>query len=126
LVRVLRPRFYLGAQLVKFWRRVGEWWQRWHYAGGMLRVDTMQDQDERAAIVARNAELRAMPGTLNDLTFGRCVLTIPLEDYYRLLRERPALKAADRLERERAWRALLASSEADEFRLQPRVLRKYH
>jgi hypothetical protein len=111
---------------VKFWRRVGGWLQRWHYQGGVLRVDTMQEPAERAAVVAHSAEIRAQPSTIQDLTFGRCVLTIPLEDYYRLLRERPALAARDRLERERAWRALLASSDVDEFRLQPRVLRRYH
>lgn len=111
---------------MKFWRRVGDWWQRWHYQGGTLRVDTMQDPAERAAIVARNHAIAADPSVLRDLSFGRCVLTIPLEDYYRLLRERPALAALDKETREKAWRALLASSDADEFRLQPRLLRRYH
>jgi len=110
---------------VKFWRHVGEWWQRWHYEGGVLRVDTMQHPDERAAVVKQAAELRAMPGSVRDLTFGRCVLTIPLEDYYRLLRERPALNSQDRDERVRAWRALLASSEVDEFRVGA-LVRRYH
>lgn len=111
---------------MKFWRRVGEWFQHWHYQGGVLRVDTMQDPAERANIVERNREIAADPSVLRDLSFGRCVLTIPLEDYYRLLRERPALAALDRDTRERAWRALLASSEADEFRLQPRGYSRLH
>lgn len=120
------PVFFCAGRSVKFWRRVGDWWQRWHYQGGVLRVDTMRDPRERAAVVAHSADIRAEPSTIQDLSFGRCVLTIPLEDYYRLLRERPALAARDRVERERAWRALLASAEVDEFRLQPRVFRRLH
>ena len=65
---------------------------------------------ERALILERAKRLRA-ERVLRDLSFGRLVASIPVEDYYRLLRERPELKTGDRV----AWAQFLTSEEARAF-----------
>lgn len=65
---------------------------------------------DRELILDRAARLRS-ERPLHDLSFGRLVASIPVEDYYRLLRERPELKTGDRV----AWAQFLASDEARAF-----------
>ena len=72
------------------------------------------DPGERALILERARALRN-ERVLRDLSFGRQVASIPIEDYYRVLRERPGLASSDRDERERAWSEFLSSDEARMF-----------
>lgn len=65
---------------------------------------------EREHILDRAAKLRS-ERVLRDLSFGRLVASIPIDDYYRLLRERPELKTGDRV----AWAQFLTSEEARPF-----------
>jgi len=94
-----------------FFRRDG-WWQRGEHVDGRAVVETVQD--DRELILERAAALRR-ERVLRDLSFGRQVASIPIEDYYKALAERPALRSGDRVERERAWAEFLSSPEARKF-----------
>jgi len=98
----------------RWYSRFGEWWQRGELAHGRAVVETGMDPGERALILERARALRN-ERVLRDLSFGRQVASIPIEDYYRVLRERPGLASNDRDERERAWSEFLSSEEARMF-----------
>ena len=99
------------------WRsQLGQWRQRAAIEDGLLTVETTMDPVQRAVILERNARLRR-ENPLQNLSFGALVLTIPEEDYYSLLRTRPALKAGDKAIRERAWRDFMASPEAAPYKV---------
>ena len=68
------------------------------------------ESGDRRLILERAGRLRSEK-VLRDLSFGRLVATIPIEDYYRLIRERPELKVGDRV----AWAQFLTSDEARPF-----------
>lgn len=100
------------------WRvRNGEWFQSGELADGRITTVTTMDQAERAVILERAARLRAEPGAVNDLSFGRLVASIPLEDYYEALQKYPELNSGDQVERTRAWARFLASEEAAKFKV---------
>lgn len=63
---------------------------------------TTLEQTNRDIILERNRELRKNHGALKDLTFGRQVATIPLEDWEYFLRMNPDYRQMDAKQREAA------------------------
>jgi hypothetical protein len=72
---------------------------------------------ERGLILQRNAKLRAEPGALRDLSFGRLALSIPYDDWKALRARYPELGARDVATRSAAWRRFIASSESLPYRV---------
>lgn len=83
---------------------------------GVIRI---QDQPNRELLLERNAKLRREGGLAN-LTFAEHALRIPEIDYYQLKDRHPELASMDPEIRTRAWRAFVASSEADPYRTKDR------
>lgn len=75
-------------------------------------------QPERPLILNRNAELRKNPGVINDLSFGRQMLSIPEIDYIALCRKYPILVNGSNKEIEQFYRKFIRSSESEPFRVQ--------
>lgn len=75
-------------------------------------------QPDRKVILERNQRLRNTPGAVKDLSFGRFLASIPLEDYYRLQREHPELRSGDAKVRSQKMLALLRDPENRKFLVQ--------
>jgi len=75
-------------------------------------------QPERPLILNRNAELRKNPGVINDLSFGRQMLSIPEIDYIALCRKYPVLVNGSNKEIEIFYKKFIKSSESLPFRVQ--------
>ena len=90
----------------------------WRMQGGELVRRIRQPSEDR--ILDRNAELRKNPGALRELSFAGLELTIPELHYLRLIQERPDLHSSDAETKTRAWRAFIASSDADPYRVRDR------
>lgn len=57
------------------------------------------EQKDRDVILERNKRLRANPGALRDLTFGRQVASIPFEDWQTFLEKHPDYRQMDKEKR---------------------------
>ena len=73
-------------------------------------------QPSRNVILERNARERR-EGNVRSCSFMGLEMTIPLEDWYNLVRKYPALDSSDHDEQQAAMRGLLASREADIYRV---------
>ena len=71
-----------------------------HAATG--EVGHIFEQKDRDVILERNKRLRQNPGALRDLSFGRLVATIPLEDWYHFLKITPGYRQMDKKQRQAA------------------------
>ena len=80
-----------------------------------------QDPNQRKAILDRNQQLRKEDALTNMQHMG-LELTIPLEDYYTLLRNYPDLKSPDKQTRDIAWRTFMGTSECTPYRVRPNVI----
>ena len=90
----------------------GLWKQRFRFQGHEGKLYRELSQPSRSLILERNAELRKDPSALRDLSFGRLVLTIPLEDMEDLRAKYPDLAAKHAGIRTRAWQRFIGSSES--------------
>ena len=77
-------------------------------------------QPSESIILERNAELRKDPGAIKDLSFGRWVGTIPLNDYEALCRKYPELKHGDGKQRQTCLMKILNSVEGRKYLVQPK------
>jgi hypothetical protein len=71
----------------------------------------------RTAILERNQELQRNPGALNDLTFGRMALSIPVLDNHYLVKKYPDLQSDDGPTKQRALAKFMASTESIPYRV---------
>ncbi len=74
-------------------------------------------QENRSMILERNSQLRNNPDALNDLTFGRQVMTIPLADYEMLRRKHPELRSSDNQVRSDWYKKFIQSAESLPYRV---------
>lgn len=96
------------------WAEPGLFAERFAYEDGVLHHELVQPS--RQLIIEHNERVRAQQ-LVRDLSFGRWVLRIPLEDWSELRRKYPELRAKDHETRSRMWRKLMASSELDAYRV---------
>ena len=75
-------------------------------------------QPERSLILNRNAELRKNPGVLQDLSYGRQMLSIPEVDYIALCRKYPVLVNGSNDEITTFYKKFIRSTESIPFRVQ--------
>lgn len=75
-------------------------------------------QPTRDMILDNNAELRKNPGAIRPLSFMGLACTIPLEDWWNLVRKYPDLNATNSDQREIAMQKFLRSSESAIYRVQ--------
>ncbi len=73
-------------------------------------------QPDRDLILTRNANLRNNPGAINDLSFGRQMLSVPLEDMEMLRRKHPELRTTDSQIRSDWWKKFILSPESLPYR----------
>jgi hypothetical protein len=81
------------------------------------KVHRRTSQPSADLILNRNAELRKNPGALRDLSFGRLVLNIPVNDLEMLERKYPELRSPDSTERTAAWARFTASAESAPYKV---------
>jgi len=70
----------------------------------------------RTAILERNQELQRND-VINDLSFGRQVLSIPELDHYYLVKKYPELQSHDKQIKQRALAKFMASPESAPYRV---------
>ncbi len=75
-------------------------------------------QPSRDFILNRNSEMRKTKGIINDLSFGRFQLRIPLADYEMLKKKYPILKNGSNAERNKFYKKFILSSESLPYRVQ--------
>lgn len=75
-------------------------------------------QPTRDLILNRNAELRKNPGVIKPLSFMGLACTIPLEDWYNLIRKYPDLGSPIAEVQQPAFEKFLRSSESAIYRVQ--------
>jgi len=97
--------------------KAGGWRQRHVIQDAKLTVETTQDPAERQLILERNEALRN-ERPQRDLSFGRQVASIPVQDYCEALQLFPDLRATDKQAREIAWAAFLARPESKKYLVQ--------
>ena len=78
-----------------------------------------KSQPDRDLILHRNAELRKNPGVIQDSSFGRYALSIPVEDYEVLKAKFPILVHGSNEERCAFYKKFLRSIESKPYRVQP-------
>ena len=71
----------------------------------------------RTAILERNHQLRINPGAQRDLSFARCVLSIPELDLYYLVKKYPDLQSNDKELKQKALAKFIASSESAPYKV---------
>lgn len=82
------------------------------------KVYRQMTQPSADLILARNAELRKNPGVINDLSFGRYHLSIPLNDFEMLRRKHPELRSSDNSVRTAWYKKFIKSSDSLKYRVQ--------
>lgn len=74
----------------------------------------------RGAILERNKQLRNDTNKpINDLSFGRVMLSFPEIDYWHIRKRWPDMFEGDALNRKRGLQKFLASPESEPYRVQP-------
>jgi hypothetical protein len=71
----------------------------------------------RSAQLAFNERRRLEPEVNKDLKFGRQMLSIPQNDYHRLLHQNPELKHWEKDIRSKAWDKFMASDASKPYRI---------
>jgi len=85
-------------------------------SNGMAR--SKYHQPTRDLILDNNAELRKNPGAIKPLSFMGLACTIPLEDWYNLIRKYPDLGSPIAEIQQPAFEKFLRSSESAIYRVQ--------
>ena len=85
-------------------------------SNGMARSKLVQPS--RNMILDNNAELRKNPGAIRSLSFMGLACTIPLEDWYNLIRKYPDLGSPVAEIQQPAFEKFLRSSESAIYRVQ--------
>ena len=94
------------------------WLIQWKNQPSEGRLYAKRSQIDRHAILSRNAELRKSPGVLTDMSFGRYMLSIPLEDYQELKAKYPILVHGSNAERTAFYKRFIQTSESEPYRVQ--------
>lgn len=84
------------------------------------RIYTHREQRNKDVIYERNQSLRNEPGSMKDLSFGRQVADIPIEDFYDLVDKNPELKSPDKEIRKRAMARILKDPANRKFLVVPK------
>lgn len=74
-------------------------------------VVTTLEQKSRNLILERNSQLRNNPGSIKDLSFGRQLASIPLEDWEWFLRHNPDYRKVDKIGRQKMLMNFLKNTE---------------
>lgn len=90
----------------------------WFDRGHLVRQNT---QPTRLAVLDEVKFRRDHPGTVQDVGFGRAVLSIPQLDFQKLIRLNPDLISPDAIEQTKAWKKFMLSSESEPYRNFPKI-----
>lgn len=82
---------------------------------GRLYSRLVMNTGVRQAILERNKELRLNPGVIQDLSFGRQMLSIPELDYWHLRKKYPDLFDGPVEDRRKALKKFLRSPESTPY-----------
>ena len=103
----------------------------WHESdGGIVHRYTLEPSGRltrerltpgRSAHLEHNKRRQLEPESVRKLDWGKLGLSIPPNDYQRLLHQKPELKCWDKDIRTKAWKKFMASSESKPYRVQERV-----
>lgn len=97
---------------------------------GLLQSETIVEGGmayNRLTQVGRNeimdtlAELRKNPGAIRNMDSMGWELSIPFEDYYRIIAINPDLQASCAATRRAAWLKFMGTAESAPYRVRPRV-----
>lgn len=89
---------------------------------------TTIEQPSRNLILERNSQLRNNNGAMNDLSFGRQLASIPLEDWEWFLRHNPNYRKVDKVAREKMLFNFLRNTQRgrDSMVVEEGSKQKYH
>ena len=82
------------------------------------KLTRVLSQPSEEIILNRNKELRKNPGAIKDLSFGRMVGSIPLNDWEMLCRKYPALTRGDSKQMQAQLMKILNSEEGKKYLVQ--------
>lgn len=85
------------------------------------KITRILTQPTEEIILERNNELRKNKGALRDLSFGRQVASIPLNDFEMLRRKYPDLTEGDAEQRQNRLTKILSSSEGRKYLVQDKL-----
>lgn len=88
-----------------------------HQDGDKIKPQLVMNTSIRNAILHRNQELKKSPGVIQDLSFGRQQLSIPVGDYWLLRKANPDLFEGDIETRKKALQKFMNSSASAPYRI---------